>query len=125
VRPSREKHTIYWRILCVCLAVTAAIWTAVHVNWQARGKAARISAPMAASRVGERMFVTLPSGSIPVNTAQWSELCQLPGIGPVLAEEIITERQAHGAFYFPEDLLSVRGIGPKKLFGIVDHITLE
>ena len=97
----------------------------MHVNWQARGKAARISAPMAASRVGERMFVTLPSGSIPVNTAQWSELCQLPGIGPVLAEEIITERQAHGAFYFPEDLLSVRGIGPKKLFGIVDHITLE
>ena len=71
------------------------------------------------------MAVTLPSGPIHVNTAQLSELCQLPGIGPVVAEEIIAEREAHGAFYFPEDLLSVRGVGPKKLVGILDHITLE
>lgn len=97
----------------------------MHVDWQARGKATRIPAPVAADRAGERMPVTSPSGLIPVNTAQWPELCELPGIGPALAEAIIAERKAHGAFYFPEDLLSVRGIGAKKLAGILDYITLE
>ena len=42
-------------------------------------------------------------------------LCALPGVGPVLAGRIVAEREQNGAFYYPEDLLRVSGIGAKKL----------
>ncbi|MCL1855540.1 MAG: helix-hairpin-helix domain-containing protein, partial [Clostridia bacterium] len=103
----------------------AVLWTILHINWQARGKALPIPAPASAARTGERMTVIFPSGPVPINTAKEEALCRLPGIGPALAEAIIVERQTHGAFYYPEDLLSVRGIGTKKLAGILDQITLE
>ena len=32
-----------------------------------------------------------------------------------MAERIIAEREAHGDYYYPEDLLAVKGIGAKTL----------
>lgn len=58
-----------------------------------------------------------------VNTASQKELESLPGIGEVLAQRIIEYRETHGPFQTPEDLLKVRGIGPKKLEKIRDRIT--
>lgn len=60
-----------------------------------------------------------------VNTASAPELERLPGIGPVLASNIIAHRQAHGPFRSPEDLLRVPGIGPAKLSQIRDLIVFE
>ena len=39
----------------------------------------------------------------------------LPGIGPVLAARIVQHRREHGAFRDPDELLAVRGIGPRLL----------
>jgi DNA uptake protein ComE-like DNA-binding protein len=39
----------------------------------------------------------------------------LPGFGPKLAERILRERRARGAFHDWEELLSVEGIGPGRL----------
>lgn len=50
-----------------------------------------------------------------VNTASAQELEVLPEIGPSLAQRIIEHRKEHGPFRRPEDLLAVKGIGPKKL----------
>lgn len=49
-----------------------------------------------------------------VNTANAERLQTLPGIGPALAERIVADREAHGPFRTPEDLLRVPGIGPKR-----------
>lgn len=49
---------------------------------------------------------------ININTASSAELQAIPGIGPVLAERIVTHR-GRGPFRRPEDLMAVRGIGPK------------
>jgi competence ComEA-like helix-hairpin-helix protein len=40
---------------------------------------------------------------------------RLPGIGPKTADAILEHRTRHGAFRDADDLLSVRGVGPKTL----------
>ena len=58
---------------------------------------------------------SLSGGGVMVNAADADQLTLLPGIGPVLAERIIEEREKNGYFRLPEDLLSVRGIGTAAL----------
>lgn len=52
---------------------------------------------------------------IDINQAQWVEFAQLYQIGPVLAKRIVEYRNSHGPFRSIDDLLQVKGIGPKKL----------
>ena len=66
-----------------------------------------------------------PSNGIPVNQADAEELITIRGIGPVLADRIINERETNGLFYYAEDLLSVRGIGEKTLKSIREQIQIQ
>ncbi|MEN3186984.1 MAG: ComEA family DNA-binding protein [Atribacterota bacterium] len=66
---------------------------------------------------------SLETKRINVNTASKEELIALPGIGEALAQRIIEYRQTHGPFHRPEDLLEIKGIGPKKLDRIRDLIS--
>ncbi len=50
-----------------------------------------------------------------INTADWTELSQLPDIGEALAIRIVESRQNLGPFRSTEDLDRVPGIGPKTL----------
>ena len=68
--------------------------------------------------------LTPKPGSVNINTAMNDELDALPGIGPVLAQAIIDERESNGPFYYPEDLMHVKGIGVKRLADVYDQITV-
>lgn len=57
----------------------------------------------------------LAPGSVSLNSASAAELEALPGIGPSTAAKILAYRQAHGGFKSIDELLEVKGIGPKKL----------
>jgi len=50
-----------------------------------------------------------------VNSAHWTELMLLPGIGKTLAQRIVARREAQGGFRTVDDLLEVKGIGDRKL----------
>ena len=50
-----------------------------------------------------------------LSNATQSELEQLDGIGPALAQRIIQYRQQHGAFRSIDELQEVSGIGAKRL----------
>lgn len=56
--------------------------------------------------------------AIDLNTANRDELILLPGIGPVKAEAILAYRAEHGRFGTIEQLIEVKGIGPKTLQGL-------
>jgi competence protein ComEA len=60
-------------------------------------------------------FVTKLTEPLDLNSATLDELIDLPGIGPVLARRILEYRDAHGGFTRVEELLEIRGIGPKRL----------
>lgn len=58
---------------------------------------------------------TIAPGTINPNTAGLEEFELLPGIGPKIAQRIIEFRKAEGPFSTADDLILVKGIGPKKM----------
>lgn len=90
---------------------------------------------------GEQVVVPGPGGSTPVevadaeqpddgvgpirlNSATAAELETLPGVGPVLAERIVSHRDSRGDFVEVEDLLDVSGIGEAKLASIRELVVV-
>ena len=65
-----------------------------------------------------------PSALVSLNSATQAELEALPGIGPTLAEAIITERERRGGFRSVNELRDVRGIGEKRFADLKDKVTI-
>ena len=102
--------------LCAALAGTyrmaAPFATQMAIRQQPVRRAARVPSPW-------------PSGTVDVNTAEEAALMALPGVGVKLAQAIIAERTANGAYRYPEDLLAVKGIGAKKLAALQSLLAFE
>ena len=65
------------------------------------------------------------SRRVNVNTATAKEIQSIPGIGEVLSLRIIEYRDSRGGFESEADLLSVEGLGKKKLESIKEYIKFE
>jgi competence ComEA-like helix-hairpin-helix protein len=99
------ESTRGYALLLVCFLTVVILWTAAH--------------PLARSEaIGQAVGYR-----IDVNTADVSTLSLLPGVGPSIAENIVTAREEGGRFDGPDDLLSVRFIGPKLLGRIESWVT--
>lgn len=87
------RHVAWWGLLVLLCGVAAGrlvMWPAATDN-------------------------TAPADSgyrIDVNHDDAATLQLLPGIGPSIAENVVTQRQQHGPFTSPADLEDVRMIGP-------------
>ena len=67
---------------------------------------------------------TTDTKTINLNTADVTELQNLPGVGPKKAELIIQYRQEKGSFSKIEDLTEVQGIGEKTFAKIKSQLTV-
>jgi competence protein ComEA len=56
-------------------------------------------------------------------TATVEDLDELPGVGPVTAQQIVDYRAAHGPFGSVDDLDAVPGIGPSRIEQLRDLVT--
>ena len=65
-----------------------------------------------------------PAHPININAATATELQQVPGIGPSTAQKILDTRKSYGAFKSVDDLLAIKGIGPKKLDKMRKYLTI-
>jgi competence protein ComEA len=89
-------------LLASALALLAAAW------WRHGGAAGGMVDVDRAAPLVARFQVD-------VNRADWPELIQLPGVGQVLAERWIAERERGGEFQSHDDLSRIRGVGPRTL----------
>lgn len=64
------------------------------------------------------------ASKIDINKASAEELMQIKGIGESYAQRIIEYRDANGQFNQIEDIMKVKGIGPKLFESIKDQITV-
>lgn len=64
------------------------------------------------------------AGLLDLNTATAAQLVDLPGIGPAKAQAILAHRKSRGGFQAVEDLLQVKGIGPKIYEQIAPLVTI-
>ncbi len=48
----------------------------------------------------------------------------MPGIGPSTADKILQMRKSYGAFKSVDDLLAIKGIGPKRLEKMRKYLTV-
>ena len=62
---------------------------------------------------------------ININKASVEELTRLKQIGLKKAQRIVDYREEHGHFQQPEDIMKVKGIGPKTFESNKDRITVK
>ena len=99
----------------VLVVACGAVVAALAVPWVRPGLA-----PVVVEGSPEPLPTWQPAASpgrvaVSLNLATVEELEGLPGIGPVLARRIVEDRARNGQYTRPEDLLRVKGIGPKTL----------
>ena len=65
------------------------------------------------------------SNKLDINHATAEQLDAFPGIGAVKAQTIVSDREKNGLFHSVDDLLRVKGIGPKLLMKMKASIVAQ
>lgn len=113
-RKDRMRHEAY------TISILLAVALIVIVVCQSLPRSDRYTSVHPMSTVPPLMGFSADSV---INTGTADQLDAFPGIGEVLAGRIIEGRAAFGPYRLPEDLLLIKGIGTKKVAGIVDALT--
>ena len=101
------------------VALTLFLALGVTLTWE--GERPEITVVRMADSPVERQS----DGRLDINVVSVEELTALHGIGPTKAAAIVAYRAEHGRFPTLDSLVRVRGIGPRTLELIREHIKVE
>ncbi|MFH0931279.1 MAG: ComEA family DNA-binding protein [Candidatus Zixiibacteriota bacterium] len=85
----------------------------------------KVFEPVKSSAIPDSIDLKIPDRKVNLNTATLKELESLPGIGPELGKRILEFREKKGNFSSIDELVNVKGIGPKTLEKLKNLITVE
>jgi len=119
----------------IASAAAGAIRRAINQReqaWVAAGVALALAAMLAGGLAGgwhrgqlveiDRAPPLRQQFQLDMNQAGWAEWTLLPGVGETLARRIVESREQAGPFSRHEDLLRVRGIGPRTFDRLRGHL---
>jgi competence ComEA-like helix-hairpin-helix protein len=66
-----------------------------------------------------------PAQPLDLNSASAAELQQIPGIGPVMAQNIVKFREKSGPYKRVEDVLAIHGISKRVFAEIRPYLTVK
>lgn len=70
-------------------------------------------------------MVSLVFSAVNINKANSAQLQTLNGIGPAKAQEILKYRKSHGGFKTVDELINVKGIGPKTVIKLKKQVSVR
>ena len=117
-------------VLLILTALFAGLTLGLYLGRNPAGGSVTVSVPAqaqsAAAAADTQPEPSAQEDALPVdiNSANVTDLAQLPGIGEVLARRIVDYRTIHGRFTAVEQLTNVEGIGEGKLEAILEKITI-
>ena len=117
-------------VLLILTALFAGLMLGLYLGRNPAGGSVTVSIPAqaqsAAAAADTQPEPSAQEDALPVdiNSANVTDLAQLPGIGEVLARRIVDYRTIHGRFTAVEQLTNVEGIGEGKLEAILEQITI-
>ena len=136
----REKHVILFLVCTLTLGYGVKLYQGSHlyddfkpvtlIEKESFEKKARLAYDTSKRKGLNSSESSIENDSKPqteiinINTAKKQNLVKLPKIGTVTAERIIRFRDDYGPFKSIDDLLKVKGIGPKTLEKLKPQITL-
>ena len=112
------------RIAIACIAVLILTGWGIRLALHVRQEPDELRIIRNAVQLPESFTHNAFTGLININTAEKTELENLPMIGPVKAAAITEHRRLHGLFFKPSDIMNVRGIGPVIYENIKEKITV-
>jgi competence protein ComEA len=101
-----------------------ALLTAVFAAFALAAVPAQAAEPSPATAAVAPPAAAASRAAVDVNRASAAELEAVPGIGPATAEAILALRAKRGGFTKLEELLEVKGIGPKKLQTLAPYLAI-
>ena len=93
--------------------------------WQQQRPPLLVQAAVTSAQSAQWDEALAAARQVDINTASAAELERLPEIGPGLAKRIIEYRQQQGRFETSEELMHVRGIGPKRYQSLEPYVVVR
>ena len=114
----------------LAIAITAAfllVVLGIHIGHRSTGVPVTVETSQRAAETAAPVRASAPeqSGIVNLNTASQEELETLKGVGPVLAERIVTYRGENGPFQRVEDITRVQGIAEKVFSENAGRMTVD
>ncbi|MBD3379884.1 MAG: hypothetical protein GF408_05420 [Candidatus Omnitrophica bacterium] len=120
---SKQQKTILLLFAAVLFVFTAKAF--FHAGEPSSGVTIRQGASEAGLTLPGLRAALERKRRVDINTASPIEMEAIPGIGPALASRIAGYRDSRGPFLSADELMDVKGIGPKKLEKMREYIRVE